>query len=85
MDYGTENDNYLIGIILKKESKEEYAIFYFTMQKLTKSIKNYDKEKDFSYLLYLNKESLCGLEVPQKLSVSRFKCMTKSYSNLPKV
>ena len=40
-----------------------------------KYMKNYDKNKESSYIQYLDANNLHGLEMSQKLPVNDFKCV----------
>ena len=47
-----------------------------------KCMKNYDKNIESSYLMYLDANNLYGWAISQKLPVNGFKWVLKSYLNL---
>ena len=71
---------------LEKELEVKYVLQYIGMQKKiisNKHMKNYQKNIESSYLMYLDVHSLYGWKMPQKLTVNGFK-WKQIYINLKK-
>ena len=61
---------------MKKELEEEYITLTIDMQKVNKKyIKDYDKNKESSYLKYWCLNNLSGWAMSEKLPVNDFKCV----------
>ena len=60
-------------LMVEKVLKEEYVILFIDMQKLIKKyMKDYDKNKESSYLQYWDVKNLYGWAMPQNLTVNNF-------------
>ena len=70
------NADMLLILLVEKEIT---GIIWHAIHRYAKAnnkyMKNYDKNKESSFILYLNSNNLYGWAISQKLSVNSFKCL----------